>query len=198
MRKVLAAFALFLCFFSSACSSFNLDKGVENKSSVSKDNDGKSALIDKKAESSDNTSSLASVKDSFTGELAVSVYYASMSEDPDGLAPEVTYPTSFKIAGTTREEAAKKALELLISGPSEENKAKGFYTTIPKDTKVNFIKIEDGKIIADFSKSLNSGGGSCDMQQRRSQIENTLRSVFPDDKEIIISVEGNSEQALQP
>ena len=37
------------------------------------------------------------------------------------------------------------------------------------------------------------------MTQRRSQIENTLRSIYPNkDIEIAISVDGSEEQALQP
>ena len=132
-------------------------------------------------------------------DLVVSIYYASTKEDPDGLKPDTTYPSEVKISADNREDIAKKALEMLISGPKENQKDEGFYTSIPSTTSVNYVKFEDNKVIADFSKNLNSGGGSFDMTQRRSQIENTLRSIYPDkDIEIAISVDGSEEQALQP
>lgn len=136
---------------------------------------------------------------SLSKELVVSVYYASTKEDPDGVNPENTYPSEVKISADNREDVAKKALEMLISGPKDNEKDKGFYTSIPSNTSVNYVKFKDNKVIADFSKNLNSGGGSFDMTQRRSQIENTLRSIYPDkDVEIAISVDGSEEQALQP
>lgn len=136
---------------------------------------------------------------SLSKDLVVSVYYASTKEDPDGVNPENTYPSEVKISAENREDVAKKALEMLISGPKENEKEKGLYTSIPSNTSVNYVKFEDNKVIADFSKNLNSGGGSFDMTQRRSQIENTLRSIYPDKEiEIAISVDGSEEQALQP
>ena len=136
---------------------------------------------------------------SLSKELVVSVYYASTKEDPDGVNPENTYPSEVKISADNREDVAKKALEMLISGPKDNEKEKGFYTSIPSNTSVNYVKFKDNKVIADFSKNLNSGGGSFDMTQRRSQIENTLRSIYPNkDIEIAISVDGSEEQALQP
>lgn len=132
-------------------------------------------------------------------ELVVSIYYASSKEDPDGLKPETTYPSEVKISADNREDVAKKALEMLISGPKENEKENGLYTSIPTNTSVNYVKFQNNKVIADFSKNLNSGGGSFDMTQRRSQIENTLRSIYPNkDIEIAISVDGSEEQALQP
>ena len=147
-----------------------------------------------------DTKETAPVKNvSLSKELVVSVYYASTKEDPDGVNPENTYPSEVKISADNREDVAKKALEMLISGPKDNEKEKGFYTSIPSNTSVNYVKFKDNKVIADFSKNLNSGGGSFDMTQRRSQIENTLRSIYPDkDVEIAISVDGSEEQALQP
>ena len=136
---------------------------------------------------------------SLSKDLVVSIYYASTKEDPDGLSPEKTYPSEVKISAENREDIAKKALEMLISGPKENEKENGLYTSIPSNTSVNYVKFEDNKVIADFSKNLNSGGGSFDMTQRRAQIENTLRSIYPNkDIEIAISVDGSEEQALQP
>ena len=136
---------------------------------------------------------------SLSQDLVVSIYYASTKEDPNGLNPDTTYPSKVKISADNREDVAKKALEMLISGPKENQKDEGFYTSIPENTSVNYVKFKDNKVIADFSKNLNSGGGSFDMTQRRSQIENTLRSIYPDkDIEIAISVDGSEDQALQP
>ena len=112
---------------------------------------------------------------------------------------ELTKTNNVEAAAYLGTVIAKKALEMLISGPKENEKENGLYTSIPTNTSVNYVKFQNNKVIADFSKNLNSGGGSFDMTQRRSQIENTLRSIYPNkDIEIAISVDGSEEQALQP
>ncbi len=134
-----------------------------------------------------------------SGELAASVFYASSLKDPDGLSPDVTYPSGVSVSGATKEEAAENALKRLIAGPTPDEEKAGFYSAIPKGVKLNYVRRSGNRIVADFSKKLNEGGGSFDMQQRRSQIENTLRSIYKDSSdEVVISVDGNTEQALQP
>lgn len=50
----------------------------------------------------------------------------------------------------------------------------------------------------DFESSLQEGvGGSCRVENIRSQIERRLKQ-FPFIKDVVISVEGNSEEVLQP
>lgn len=180
MRKIIV-FSLLMFVFVSGCFAPKTTEPV---------NDGDSAKT---------VSEPVISKSGLSDGLAVEIFYASMAKDPDSLSPNVTYPSKMTVSGADKEEAAENALKMLLAGPSPEDKDKGFYSAIPEGTKLNFVKKEGGRIIADFSSKLNEGGGSCDMQQRRSQIENTLKSIYTDpDDEIIISVEGNSEQVLQP
>jgi spore germination protein GerM len=89
-------------------------------------------------------------------------------------------------------------LENLLDGPSESEKKDGFLTSINENVEINKIIIEDGKISVDFSKELNQDvAGSCRVIAIRSQIEKTLKQ-FSEIKEVLISVEGNSEEILQP
>ena len=144
---------------------------------------------------STKTTSIKSVNDSGT----ISLFYASIKEDPDALKPEITYPIKVNISDNDETKIALKAIELLIEGPDDKNQQIGFYTTLPPKTKVNYIKIDSDKIIVDFDKNINSGGGSCEMTQRRSQIENTLKNLpGTKGKNIIISADGDSEKVLQP
>jgi spore germination protein GerM len=86
-------------------------------------------------------------------------------------------------------------IKLLVNGPSEAELAEGYYTTIPKDVVLNNIGLDNGIIRVDFS-NLDSGG-SCRVDAIRSQITETLKQIYGV-KEVVISVDGNVEEALQP
>ncbi|MCX6785743.1 MAG: GerMN domain-containing protein [Candidatus Komeilibacteria bacterium] len=81
---------------------------------------------------------------------------------------------------------------------SRENLASG----IPINTRLYSYGYEDNKAIVNFSTELNSGGGSCLMSLRRSQIEKTLTALSEVSalriKSVEIQVEGRSDTALQP
>jgi len=76
------------------------------------------------------------------------------------------------------------------------------FTAIPENTKLLSYGYDNNKAIVNFDKELNSGGGSCAMQMRRSQIEKTLISLSEvsnlNIKAVEIQVEGSFENVLQP
>ena len=76
------------------------------------------------------------------------------------------------------------------------------YSAIPVNTRILSFGYEDNKAIVNFNSYLNQGGGSCEMQARRSQIEQTLKGLNNVSglriKNVEIQVEGNSQTALQP
>ncbi len=90
------------------------------------------------------------------------------------------------------------ALITLLSPLPSEYKNDGYFSEIPPYTQLRDLRISgDGVATADFNENLNAGGGSCSMQARRAQIEKTLLQ-FPDIDEVVITVNGEAETALQP
>jgi spore germination protein GerM len=133
------------------------------------------------------------------GELSAPLYFANSTKDPDVQNPEVTYPVNVTVKAGKDEDVARNILDELLKGPSPDHKSKGYYTALPPKAKVNFLKFEKGTIHVDFDNAINKGGGSCDMEQRRSQIENTLRNIPGHEvKKVIISVNGDSQNVMQP
>lgn len=199
MKKLLLLCAV-SAFLLSGCGGFNLDRSAlqhnvpKNTESVSGRKSVEGGMDARQAEGKQKTPPAVRTK---TSEILV--YYANEKNDPDLLQPEKTYPVTIETEGKTDEDIARQALEMLIAGPEKEMTESGFYTTLPENTKINSIMITDNSISVDFDKNLNSGGGSCEMQQRRSQIESTLEHLpMAKDKKIIISVEGSQDKALQP
>lgn len=93
---------------------------------------------------------------------------------------------------------ARAALEELLKGPSAEDAAQGFITSIPSGVALQSLDITNGTARADFSAALETGvGGSCRVTHIRRQIEETLKQ-FPTVQNVIISIDGRTEDILQP
>ena len=92
----------------------------------------------------------------------------------------------------------RAAIEELLKGPSVEEKALGLSTAIPEKAKLLDIDIQEGIARADFSKELQEGvAGSARVTAIRDQIEKTLLQ-FESVSKVIIMVEGEKEDILQP
>lgn len=93
---------------------------------------------------------------------------------------------------------AKSAIEALLRGATEEEINKGSMSNIPIGVRLNKITIENGVAKADFDDRLEyQVGGSCRVAAIRAQIVDTLKQ-FPTVKEVVISVNGRTEDILQP
>jgi hypothetical protein len=89
----------------------------------------------------------------------------------------------------------KVALQELLQGPGDQN---DLLSSIPMGTRLQSLVITKGVAPADFSEELQQyGGGSCMIRAIRSQIEKTLLQ-FSTIKSVIISVNGKTEDILQP
>jgi spore germination protein GerM len=77
--------------------------------------------------------------------------------------------------------------------------AEGFFTSINQGVKLQSLNIrEDGTAFVDFDEQLQAGvGGSCKVSAIRAQITETLKQ-FPTVKNVIISINGRTEDILQP
>lgn len=126
----------------------------------------------------------------------VKVYFNNLNKDPKSLACEVTYPTMRRIAQTP--VAPEEAVRELLRGLTSAEGALGFITALNPGVELLSLTIENGVAKADFNGALVTNvAGSCRVMAIRSQIENTLKQ-FPSVKSVIISVNGESEDILQP
>lgn len=108
----------------------------------------------------------------------------------------LVYPVTRSIPETNA--LARAALEKLLEGPTHEERAAGFETLIPSGVRINSLVINNGVARADFSRELTEGiAGSCRVVAIRAQIETTLKQ-FPTVKNVMLSVEGETETILQP
>lgn len=96
------------------------------------------------------------------------------------------------------EGVARAALEELLKGPTDQEKASGYFTSINQGVKIQSITIENGVAKADFDEQLEyQVGGSCKVSAIRAEITQTLRQ-FPAVKSVVISIDGRTEDILQP
>lgn len=128
--------------------------------------------------------------------LTVDVFFADQRRDPEGLHCSLVFPTPRQIPKT--KAVAKAAITELLKGPTPEESRLGFFTGINSGVRLNFVSITDGSARADFDETLEfQVGGSCRVALIYSQIANTLRQ-FSSVREVVISINGRTEDILQP
>jgi spore germination protein GerM len=90
------------------------------------------------------------------------------------------------------------ALEALLNGVSEQEKASGYFTGLNDGILLQKFEIKDKVAYVDFNSRFNENmGGSCRITSIKSQIENTLNNL-PDIDSVVISVNGETEGILEP
>ena len=93
---------------------------------------------------------------------------------------------------------ARAALEELLKGPDQEETNSGYITSLNPRVAIQDLTIEEGIAHVDFSEAINKfGGGSCAVSAIRAQVDNTLRQ-FETVRSVVISINGRSEDALEP
>jgi len=96
------------------------------------------------------------------------------------------------------EAIGRESIMQLLAGPTAEEEDEGFSTSIPEGTGLIGLHIGEGIARADFTAELQEGvAGSAWVTAIRNQIEATLMQ-FETVDEVIIMVEGESEEVLQP
>lgn len=106
------------------------------------------------------------------------------------------YPLERRISKT--QAVARAAIEQLLAGPSSTEKEEDYFTSINEGVKLLDINIRSGTASVDFDEQLEKAvGGSCRVAAIRSQINNTLKQ-FPTIKQVVISINGRTEDILQP
>jgi hypothetical protein len=118
----------------------------------------------------------------------------------DKLDPQITcvkvFPVERQVLKT--ESVGRAALAELLKGPSTSEESQGYKTSINSGVKIKSITIENGVAKVDFDSTIEKAiGGSCRVSAIRSQIIETLKQ-FLTIKDVVISVDGRIDDALQP
>ena len=123
------------------------------------------------------------------------IYFNNSKLDPEFTCVKV-FPVAREIPKT--QAVARAALDELLNGLTEKEKADKYLTNINEDVKIQRLEIKDGIAKVDFNDKLEfQVGGSCRVAAIRAQITETLKQ-FPTVKEVVISINGRTEDILQP
>lgn len=127
--------------------------------------------------------------------FTVKAYFNNANLDPEFSCNKV-FPVERPVVKTAA--TARAALEQLLAGPSDLDKALGFTTSINSGVIIQSLTISDGLAKVDFGGQLEfQVGGSCRVSAIRAQISETLKQ-FPAVKSVVISINGRTEDILQP
>jgi hypothetical protein len=106
--------------------------------------------------------------------------------------------TSFQRSVIKSSEPALVSILELLKGATTQEKAQGANELIPTGTQVNSIRLTGDTVYVDFNFALDAGvGGSCRVTGIRSEIIETLKQ-FSNIKNVVISINGRTEDILQP
>ncbi|MEK9132159.1 MAG: GerMN domain-containing protein, partial [Patescibacteria group bacterium] len=126
----------------------------------------------------------------------VKIFFNNDKFDPNLMDCSKVYPVNRSIKPTL--EVARAALEALFKGLAVGERNLGYLTNLNSGVKIQTLKIENGVAKVDFSSELEKAvGGSCRTAAIRAQITETLKQ-FPTVREVIISINGRTEDILQP
>ncbi|MFH1049060.1 MAG: GerMN domain-containing protein [Patescibacteria group bacterium] len=127
--------------------------------------------------------------------MTVKAYFNNSNMDPEFSCNKV-FPVERLVPKT--QAVGRAALGELLKGVMESEKNAGFFTSINSGVKIQILTIENGIAKVDFDERLEfQAGGSCRVAAIRAEITETLKQ-FPTVKDIIISINGRTEDILQP
>lgn len=127
--------------------------------------------------------------------MTVKAYFNNSQMDPEVSCNKV-FPVERIVPKT--QAVARAALEELLKSVTDAEKKAGFYTSINSGVKIQSLAIENGTAKVDFDEQLEfQVGGSCRVSAIRAEITETLKQ-FPTISSVIISINGRTEDILQP
>lgn len=147
-------------------------------------------------------------------ELIVPVYFQEVSEAPTELMTVKIFLSDSKFVNepyfdcsrtvaverqvAKTQAVAKPSLEALLRGATQAEKDQGYVSNINPGVRVQQVTVEEGIAKVDFDEQLEfQVGGSCRVSAIRAQITDTLKQ-FPTVDSVIISINGRTEDILQP
>jgi hypothetical protein len=127
---------------------------------------------------------------------SVKVFFGNNIKNPGAADCNLAYAVNRTVPKTA--EVARAALEELLKGVNAEEAKVGYMTSINSGVKIKSLTIVNGIARVDFDQTIQQNvGGSCRVSNIRAQITDTLMQ-FQTVKSVVISVDGNTEEALQP
>lgn len=141
------------------------------------------------------SSSYSNSANAFEWEKQVTVYFGNKNMGSSKDCSKV-FPVSRIILNA--ETFGPGALEALLNGVSESEKASGYFTGINDKVLLQKFEIKDKVAYVDFNSRFNENmGGSCRITNIKSQIETTLNNLSDIDS-VVISVNGQTKGILEP
>ncbi len=126
----------------------------------------------------------------------VKAFFGNSNLNPGAMDCSLVYPVVREVAKTPA--VGRAALSEMLKGPSQAEKNGGYYTSINEGVEIRSLSISDGVARVDFGPRLEeAAGGSCRVAAIRAQITETLKQ-FPTVDSVVISIDGRTEDILQP
>lgn len=107
----------------------------------------------------------------------------------------IVEPVKRPVPKEAQADPAPYAVQELLKGPTPEEHNQGFYSEIPKGTKLLGVQSHDQSINVNLSKQFEAGGGSNSMTQRLEELKQTVYSV-DNQHQLTVSVEGKPLEIL--
>jgi len=127
--------------------------------------------------------------------MTVKAFFNNGKLDPEFSCNKV-FPVEREIPKI--QAVGRATLEELLKGPADAEKNNGYFTSINPGVKIQSLTIENGIAKVDFDEQLEfQVGGSCKVAAIRAQITETLKQ-FPTVNSVVISINGRTEDILQP
>lgn len=138
----------------------------------------------------------ASAKVSFTDKSqTIRLYFGNISKAPEGDECEAVYPVERMVVGGDDMEIA---MHELLKGPSLLEENSEYYTSLPNNVPDPKVFYKKDSVHLEFTEALEyQVGGSCRVLAIRKQIEETAKDASGEE-EITISIDGRTEDILQP
>jgi len=128
--------------------------------------------------------------------MKVKVFFPSTKLNPEMIDCSLVYPVTRDIEKTVA--VGRASLNELFKGTTEDEENDGYFSNINDGVEILSLSISKGVAYVDLSNELQEGvGGSCKVTSIRAQITETLKQFSTVDS-VVISIEGESEDILQP
>ena len=120
------------------------------------------------------------------------LYFNNTIKDPNLIDCSLVYEIERKSLNPITPDFVMREL---IKGLTPEETKLGFVTAIPKKCELNFVTVENEKATVDFKPFQIAG--SCATSAFTAQVKQTMLALSTI-KEVVITIQGKSEEILQP
>ncbi len=120
----------------------------------------------------------------------VNVFFIGQNDNKEEVYKAVNREYDKDIDGTK----IKFAIDCLIAGPRQNEKAKGVYSEIPAGTRVISINETKDKVVINLNSAFENGGGTDSIYKRLYQLIKTAKRNT--DKPVYLYIEGNKADVI--